>query len=58
MKNKQKKPVRPKALQPKGFRDYQGLDVINRDVMLRSISEIYYHYGFDLHKVFGRSHPI
>jgi len=48
MKNKQKKPVRPKALQPKGFRDYQGLDVINRDVMLRSISEIYYHYGFDL----------
>ena len=48
MKNKIKKPIRPKALTPKGFRDYQGLDVTARDNMLRSVTDIYHHYGFDV----------
>lgn len=47
MKNKIKKPTRPKALAPKGFRDYEGSDIIERDIMLRSVSEVYHHYGFD-----------
>ena len=47
-KNRTSKLVRPKALTPKGFRDYEGLDVIKRDKMLKSVSEIYYQYGFDL----------
>ncbi len=48
MKNKIKKPSRPKALAPKGFRDYQGSDVISRDKMLKAVGEIYHHYGFDI----------
>ena len=48
MKNKIKKPTRPKALTPKGFRDYQASDVIARDKMLKAVSEIYHHYGFDI----------
>lgn len=47
MKNKVKKPIRPKALAPKGFRDYDEFDLTARDDMLRLISEIYHHYGFD-----------
>ncbi len=43
-----KKPTRPKALTPKGFQDYQGFDVVARDNMLRAVTEIYYHYGFDI----------
>ena len=48
MKNKIKKFVRPKALTPKGFRDYEESDVIARDKILKSVGEIYHHYGFDL----------
>ena len=48
MKNKIKKQIRPKAQTPKGFRDYESYDVIERDKMLKSVSEIYHHYGFDL----------
>ena len=47
MRNKIKKPIRPKAITPKGFRDYNGADISKRDGMLRSISEVYHHYGFD-----------
>ena len=47
MKNKIKKPVRPKAMNPKGFRDYESSEIMERDTLLRSISEIYYNYGFD-----------
>ena len=47
MKNKIKKSIRPKAVTPKGFRDYEGTDIIERDIMLRSVSEVYHHYGFD-----------
>ena len=43
-----KKPMRPTAVTPKGFQDYQGFDVVSRDNMLRSVSQIYYHYGFDI----------
>ena len=48
MKNNIKKLVRPKASTPKGFRDYEGSDVLARENMLRSVSEIYYGYGFDV----------
>ena len=48
MKNKIKKLVRPKALPPKGFRDYEETDVVARDTMLKTVTEIYHHYGFDL----------
>ena len=47
MKNKLKKIIRPRALTPKGFRDYEGSDVIARETMLRSVTELYHHYGFD-----------
>ena len=47
MKNKIKKTIRPKASTPKGFRDYEGYDIIERDAMLRSVSDVYHHYGFD-----------
>lgn len=46
-KNRKPKIQRPKALPPKGFRDYFGTDVVQRDDMLRQISEVYHHYGFD-----------
>jgi histidyl-tRNA synthetase len=41
-----KKP-KPKALTPKGFRDYFGADVAARDDMLRAIGEVYHRYGFE-----------
>ena len=47
MKQKKKKNVRPKALAPKGFRDYFGADVSARSEMLNSIVKIYHQYGFD-----------
>ncbi len=43
-----KKLTRPKALTPKGFQDYRGSDVFDRDKMLRSVCEIYHRYGFDI----------
>ncbi|MEO0992157.1 MAG: histidine--tRNA ligase, partial [Pseudomonadota bacterium] len=44
---KVKKTPRPKAEPPKGFRDYFGLDVAERNAMLSKIAEVYHRYGFD-----------
>jgi len=44
---KQKKQPRPKAETPKGFRDYFGAEVTERNEMLRQIAEVYHRYGFD-----------
>ena len=46
-KDKKKKPLRPKAIPPKGFRDYFGTDVAERNIMLSQITEVYQRYGFD-----------
>ena len=46
-KNKKNKVQRPKALPPKGFRDYFGGEVDERNAMLREITEVYHRYGFD-----------
>ncbi|MFK7752786.1 MAG: histidine--tRNA ligase [Sedimentitalea sp.] len=42
-----KKTPRPKAETPKGFRDYFGSDISQRDAMLRTIGQVYHRYGFD-----------
>ncbi|TDT76916.1 histidyl-tRNA synthetase [Litoreibacter halocynthiae] len=44
---KVKKQPRPKAVTPKGFRDYFGAEVIQRKAMLDQISEVYQLYGFE-----------
>ncbi|KPP86104.1 MAG: histidine--tRNA ligase [Rhodobacteraceae bacterium HLUCCO07] len=44
---KEKKAPRPKAVTPKGFRDYFGQDVTDRAEMLRKIAGVYHAYGFD-----------
>ncbi|MFQ1702859.1 histidine--tRNA ligase [Loktanella agnita] len=44
---KDKKQPRPKAVTPKGFRDYFGAEVIQRAEMLSKIAEVYRRYGFD-----------
>jgi histidyl-tRNA synthetase len=44
---KQKKQPRPKAETPKGFRDYFGAEVTERNRMLAQIAEVYGRYGFD-----------
>ncbi|MDU8928504.1 histidine--tRNA ligase [Alisedimentitalea sp. MJ-SS2] len=44
---KQKKTPRPKAITPKGFRDYFGSDVTERAEMLAKIAGVYHAYGFD-----------
>lgn len=44
---KPKKQPRPKAVTPKGFRDYFGAEVAERNEMLGKIAEIYHRYGFD-----------
>ncbi|MFP4328965.1 MAG: ATP phosphoribosyltransferase regulatory subunit, partial [Paracoccaceae bacterium] len=44
---KQKKQPRPKAENPKGFRDYFGAEVTERAAMLSTIAEVYHRYGFD-----------
>ncbi|WP_112323968.1 histidine--tRNA ligase [Oceanibium sediminis] len=41
------KPQRPKAIQPKGFRDYFGDEVRARRAMLDRITNVYEAYGFD-----------
>ena len=46
-KDKKKSMQRPKALPPKGFRDYFGGEVDERNLMLSKISEVYHRYGFD-----------
>lgn len=45
---KMKKPQRPKAETPKGFRDYFGVDVTERTEMLDKIAGVYHQYGFDV----------
>ena len=44
---KPKKTPRPKAVTPKGFRDYFGTEVSERKHMLDQIAEVYHHYGFE-----------
>lgn len=44
---KQKKQPRPKAITPKGFRDYFGAEVTERSEMLQTIAGVYHRYGFD-----------
>jgi histidyl-tRNA synthetase len=44
---KQKKQPRPKAITPKGFRDYFGAEVTQRTEMLRAIGAVYQRYGFE-----------
>ncbi|MFC3613660.1 histidine--tRNA ligase [Lutimaribacter marinistellae] len=44
---KPKKQPRPKAVTPKGFRDYFGQDVTQRSEMLQTIAGVYHRYGFD-----------
>ncbi|APG45962.1 histidine--tRNA ligase [Phaeobacter porticola] len=44
---KVKKQPRPKAITPKGFRDYFGEEVSQRSEMLRAIAGVYHHYGFE-----------
>ncbi len=44
---KQKKQPRPKAATPKGFRDYFGNEVTERNAMLSKIAGVYHRYGFD-----------
>ena len=44
---KQKKAPRPKAIPPKGFRDYFGSEVVERNDMLSIIAETYRLHGFD-----------
>ncbi len=44
---KQKKKPRPKAVTPKGFRDYFGAEVTRRQSMLAEIARTYDLYGFD-----------
>ncbi len=46
-KDKKKKPQRPKAQNPRGFRDYFGAEVTERNAMLSRITEVYHAYGFD-----------
>lgn len=44
---KVKKQPRPRAETPKGFRDYFGADVVERNAMLDEISRVYHLYGFE-----------
>ncbi len=44
---KVKKQPRPKAITPKGFRDYFGAEVTQRTEMLQAIAGVYHRYGFD-----------
>lgn len=47
MAKRKPKVIRPKALPPRGFRDYFGEDVRSRADMLGKITDIYHAYGFD-----------
>ncbi|MCL4130490.1 UNVERIFIED_CONTAM: hypothetical protein GTU68_013274 [Idotea baltica] len=44
---KTRKQPRPKAETPKGFRDYFGAEVTQRNDMLQAIAAVYHRYGFD-----------
>jgi len=46
-KETRKKPPRPKAEQPRGFRDYAGAEVTARRRMLDDLSAVYHAYGFE-----------
>ncbi len=46
-KDKDKKPRRPRAETPRGFRDYFGAEVRARNAMLGRITEVYHAHGFD-----------
>ncbi|MEM9145223.1 MAG: histidine--tRNA ligase [Pseudomonadota bacterium] len=46
-KDKKKRSPRPKAETPRGFRDYLGAEVLERQAMLREICKVYHAYGFD-----------
>ncbi len=46
-KDKEKKPRRPRAETPRGFRDYFGAEVRARAGMLSRITEVYHAHGFD-----------
>lgn len=43
----EKKPRRPRAETPKGFRDYFGSEVTERTEMLATIADVYRAHGFD-----------
>jgi histidyl-tRNA synthetase len=45
--SKATKTPRPKAVTPKGFRDYFGAEVTERKQMLDAIAGVYHAYGFD-----------
>jgi histidyl-tRNA synthetase len=47
MAKRKPKVMRPKALPPRGFRDYFGEDVRERAAMLDKITGVYHAYGFD-----------
>jgi len=47
MASKKQKIRRPKAAQPRGFRDYFGAEVVERNAMLATIADVYRRYGFD-----------
>ena len=47
MAAKKQKIRRPKAIQPRGFRDYFGAEVAERNAMLAKITDVYRRYGFD-----------
>ncbi|MEM6904442.1 MAG: histidine--tRNA ligase [Pseudomonadota bacterium] len=47
MAKKIKKQPRPKAVTPRGFRDYFGQEVTQRTEMLGEICRVYHAYGFD-----------
>jgi histidyl-tRNA synthetase len=46
-KDDRRKPRRPRAETPRGFRDYFGPEVAARETMLGRICEVYRRYGFD-----------
>jgi len=47
MAKRKPKVMRPKALPPRGFRDYFGEDLRARATMLDKITGVYHAYGFD-----------
>ncbi len=47
MAKRKPKVMRPKALPPRGFRDYFGEDLRERAAMLDKITGVYHAYGFD-----------
>ena len=48
MSKKKTKIIRPKAITPKGFRDYFDSDVLKRQDLIEAICDIYQLYGFEL----------